>query len=149
MGGPENCSLALLWFSLWHSQSELPSMDENRVAPRLRSLLKGRITYNNRLSTMDCVVRDISTTGARLALTHQNVLPDKFELYVPLKEKSYSVEVRWRADEDVGVMFLTEDEPLPQPAIEPNLVARVEHLEAEVAALHSILAKLMSRIQLH
>ena len=124
-------------------------MYENRIAPRLRSLLKGKIVYNNRLSTMDCVVRDISVTGARLALTHQNVLPDKFELYVPLKEKTYSVEVRWRADEDIGVMFLTGQEPVPQPSPEPDLAARVEHLEAEVAALHSILAKLMGKIQLH
>ena len=124
-------------------------MRDNRTAPRLRSLLKGRITYNNRLSTIDCVVRDISATGARLALTHQNVLPDKFELYVPLKEQTYSVEVRWRADEDMGVRFLTGLEPIPQPATKPDLAARVEHLEAEVAALHAILAKLMGKIQTH
>src|SRR3954463_11608016 len=100
-------------------------MYENRVAPGMRSLLKGKITYNNRLSSMDCVVRDISATGARLALTHQNVLPDKFELYVPLKEKTYSVEVRWRADDDLGVMFVTGDELIEKPTAERDLGARV------------------------
>jgi PilZ domain len=124
-------------------------MHENRVAPRLRSLLKGKIVYNNRLSTMDCVVRDISATGARLAITHQNVLPDRFELYVPLKEKNYSVEVRWRADEDIGVMFLTGQEPVSTPTSEPDLLARVKHLEDEVTALHDILARLMTKTELH
>jgi hypothetical protein len=124
-------------------------MYENRVAPRMRSLLKGKIVYNNRLSTMDCVVRDISATGARLALAHQNVLPDRFELYVPLKEKNYSVEVRWRADEDIGVMFLTGAEPVAKPATEPDLIDRVKHLEAEVQALHDILARVMAKIELH
>jgi len=114
----------------------------------MRSLLKGKIVYNNRLSTMDCVVRDISATGARLALAHQNVLPDRFELYVPLKEKNYSVEVRWRADEDIGVMFLTGAEPLARPATEPDLIDRVKHLEGEVQALHDILARVMAHIEL-
>src|SRR4051794_34700004 len=138
----------MLWFSRLDYGANR-AMYENRVAPRLRSLLKGRITYNNRLSTVECVVRDISATGARLALSHQNVLPDKFELYVPLKEKTYSVEVRWRADEDVGVMFLTGEESVFPPTEKPSLAARVEHLEAEVAALHGILAKLMGKIQVH
>jgi PilZ domain len=123
-------------------------MIENRVAPRLRSLLKGKVIYNNRLSSMDCVVRDISATGARLAIMHQNSIPDRFELYVPLKEKTYNVEVRWRADEDLGVAFLTGQEPIRVPSNE-DLGARVEHLEAEVVALHDILAKLMARVQLH
>jgi hypothetical protein len=123
-------------------------MIENRVAPRLRSLLKGKVIYNNRLSSLDCVVRDISATGARLAITHVNSLPDRFELYVPLKEKTYNVEVRWRADEDLGVAFLTGQESIPNP-FDQDLGARVRHLESEVIALHDILAKLMTKVQLH
>jgi uncharacterized protein YceH (UPF0502 family) len=123
-------------------------MIENRASPRLRSLLKGKLIYNNRLSTMDCVVRDISATGARLALAQHNVLPDQFELYVPLKEKTYTVQVRWRAEEDIGVMFLERQEQNAPSSSSEDLRARVEHLEAEVAALHDILTKLMSRTSL-
>jgi uncharacterized protein YceH (UPF0502 family) len=123
-------------------------MIENRVAPRLRSLLKGKLIYNNRLSTLDCVVRDISSTGARLALAQHNVLPDQFELYVPLKERTYSVQVRWRAEDDIGVMFLDRAEGATDGPSNDDLRARVEHLEGEVAALHDILAKLMSRMAL-
>jgi uncharacterized protein YceH (UPF0502 family) len=122
-------------------------MIENRASPRLRSLLKGKLIYNNRLSTLDCVVRDISATGARLALAQHNVLPDQFELYVPLKERTYTVQVRWRAEEDIGVMFLEKHEAAATASAADDMLARVEHLEAEVAALHDILAKLMSRIQ--
>jgi hypothetical protein len=121
-------------------------MRENRASPRLRSLLKGKLIYNNRLSTMDCVVRDISATGARLALAQHNVLPDQFELYVPLKERTYTVQVRWRAEEDIGVMFLERPEPENAPPSQEDLRARVEHLETEVAALHDILARLMDRL---
>jgi uncharacterized protein YceH (UPF0502 family) len=122
-------------------------MIENRASPRLRSLLKGKLIYNNRLSTLDCVVRDISATGARLALAQHNVLPDQFELYVPLKERTYTVQVRWRAEEDIGVMFLEKQETAATASPSDDLLARIEHLEAEVTALHDILAKLMSRIQ--
>jgi len=124
-------------------------MRENRNSPRLRSLLKGRIIYNNGLSTFDCVVRDISATGARLGLHHQHSLPDKFDLYVPLKERTYSVQVRWRADDDLGVMFLTGHEATMSPPEDRDLSARVAHLEAEVAELHRILEKLMTRVQVH
>jgi hypothetical protein len=54
---------------------------------------------------------------------------------VPLKEKTYNDEVRWRADEDLGVAFLTGQEPILVPSKE-NLGAGVE--EAEVIALHDI-----------
>lgn len=122
-------------------------MIEHRAAPRLRSLLKGQVIFNNKQSSVDCVVRDISATGARLAISHHHVLPDRFELYVPLKEKIFPVQVRWRADEDLGVMFVDGENAIPPAPADGDLQARVEHLEAEVAALHAILEKLMGKLQ--
>lgn len=124
-------------------------MIEHRAAPRLRSLLKGQVIFNNKQSSVDCVVRDISATGARLAISHHHVLPDRFELYVPLKERTYPVQVRWRADEDLGVMFIDGQNVAVRSPADSDLHARVEHLEAEVAALHAIIEKLIGKIQPH
>ena len=38
---------------------------EKRKSSRARSLLAGRIIFNNRTSVIDCTVRDISDTGAK------------------------------------------------------------------------------------
>ena len=124
-------------------------MIENRTAPRLRSLLKGKIIYNNRLSTIDCVVRDISGSGARLALPQNFTLPDRFELYVPLKEKTYSVEVRWRGDEDFGVMFLDGSSAMAEPSSVTALLDRVERLEAQVRELQSLTQSLKDTGSIH
>ena len=35
-------------------------MSERRVATRSKSLLQGRVYYNNRRSSVDCVIRDIT-----------------------------------------------------------------------------------------
>ena len=119
---------------------------ESRTAPRLRTLLKGKIIFNNRLSTVDCIVRDISAGGARLALAQHVTLPDVFELYVPLRERTYSAQVRWRAQEDLGVMFLDDHPDLRRLEETNDLRTRVDHLEAEVVALHGILERLTKQL---
>jgi hypothetical protein len=124
-------------------------MIENRTTPRLRSLLKGKIIYNNRLSTVDCVVRDISGSGARLALPQNFTLPDRFELYVPLKEKTYAAEVRWRGDEDFGVMFIDGSSAIAEPCSDTALVDRIERLEAQVRELQSLAKSLMDSGSIH
>ncbi len=56
---------------------------EKRKSRRARSLLAGRIIFNNRKSVIDCSVRDISDTGAKLAFAHPVLLPPEFELDIP------------------------------------------------------------------
>src|SRR5690606_16497498 len=53
---------------------------DKRRAPRKRILKGATIAFNDRSSTMSCVVRDISDTGARLRLTKGQVVPSRFEL---------------------------------------------------------------------
>lgn len=63
-------------------------MSENRKEIRQKTFLKGRILFNKGASSMDCLVRDMSASGARLALTETSTLPESFELYIPQKERS-------------------------------------------------------------
>lgn len=58
-------------------------MIERRAHPRHKTFIKGRIYFNNRLSSMDCIVRDIGEHGSRLEFSENVTLPDVFELYLP------------------------------------------------------------------
>ena len=40
-------------------------MKERRSSARQKSFLQGRIYFNNRRSSVDCLIRDYSETGAR------------------------------------------------------------------------------------
>ena len=78
----------------------------HRRHDRKRILKGGTIAFNGRHSTMPCVVRDLSLSGARLQVTHSNVVPDTFELLIDLDGFEAFAEVAWRAQNEVGVRFL-------------------------------------------
>lgn len=120
-------------------------MSEHRREIRQRTFLKGRIVFNKGASSMDCLVRDMSASGARLSLSETTTLPDAFELYIPQKEKTYRSSLAWRRADSVGITFLDEAPPAPAPAAADEassllaLVRRVSELEAENAALRRLL----------
>ncbi|MFC6789257.1 PilZ domain-containing protein [Methylobacterium komagatae] len=120
---------------------------EQRRQPRLRVLLKGRIHFNNGSSSIDCLVRDMSTTGARLLLSETATLPEKFDLYIPQKERTYRAQLRWRREDGIGVTFDHGAEQQPAETA-PDLtmtalLRRVGELEAENAALRTTLTQMM------
>jgi hypothetical protein len=116
---------------------------ERRVSTRQKSLLRGRILYNNRRNSVDCVIRDISSQGARLVFSDAVTVPDVVDLYIPHKEQTLRAEVHWRNGEEVGVAFSKAAAPAPEQSIQPgDLATRVERLEAELAALKRVLKRL-------
>lgn len=128
-------------------------MSEHRRESRLRTFLKGRIIFNKGASTMDCLVRDLSASGARLALTETTTLPESFDLYIPQKDRTYRATLCWRRADGIGITFVDEAAPVPVPvpaaAAPPPadeaaamlaLVRRISELEAENAALRRLLA---------
>jgi hypothetical protein len=80
-------------------------MTERRQAARKKSLLQGRVYYNNRRSSVDCIVRDISERGAKLVFGEAVAIPDVIELYLPGKEELHRVVVQWRRGNEMGVDF--------------------------------------------
>ncbi|CAA2105032.1 hypothetical protein MBUL_02990 [Methylobacterium bullatum] len=122
-------------------------MSDNRKEARQRTFLKGRIIFNNGASSMDCLVRDMSATGARLALTETATLPEVFDLFIPQKERTYKANLRWRRADGIGVAFVDETTaaaPIPPPQADPAamlaLIRRIAELEAENAALRRLVA---------
>ncbi len=121
---------------------------EHRNEVRQRVFLKGRISFNNGASSMDCMVRDFSPSGARLALSETATLPASFDLYIPQKDRTYRATLRWRREDGIGVTFVEEAAP-PAPAAPAAetadasltvLLRRISELEAENAALRRVLA---------
>lgn len=80
-------------------------MTERRTAQRTRSYLGGRIAFNGRSSSMDCLVRNLSSTGAKLAVSGAVSLPDAFDLAIGCKGRHTRARVVWRLGEEMGVAF--------------------------------------------
>ena len=80
-------------------------MIKERSSERRRSIIGGRIRLPNKSSTFDCLIRDLSPTGARLTLDSAPLLPLEFELEIPKQKIVYQCELRWRSQDAVGVHF--------------------------------------------
>jgi hypothetical protein len=114
-------------------------MTERRVLARQRTFIKGRIYFNNRMSSVDCIVRDVADNGARLEVPESVVLPDTFELYFPSRDEHFHARVEWRRAKNVGVSWTTDPAAKhhgDDGAAERSLADRVAKLEREVAQLH-------------
>ena len=118
-------------------------MEERRRVPRLKSLLRGRVYFNNRSSTVECLVRDISADGARLALADDVTIPDVVELYVPQKDQFFRSHVIWRRDGEAGIAF-SVSERLAAPSESGDLAERVRKLETEIEQLKRMLKRIKS-----
>ena len=80
---------------------------DGRIAPRRRILKSGIAASNDRRLTVNCTVRDISDTGARLRVEGSITVPDTFELIIELDGLEAPCQVVWRKGGEVGVKFLS------------------------------------------
>ena len=78
-------------------------MRENRSNLRKRILKAGRINFG--FGSIDCVVRNISETGASLEVESPVGVPERFELLIVADRCCKSCKVVWRKERRVGVHF--------------------------------------------
>jgi hypothetical protein len=78
-------------------------MVETRIAPRYRVMKAGTIEFRGQ--TIDCMIRDLSTTGAALEVPHQRAVPEEFVLVMPDDGLRLPCHVVWRKDYRIGVTF--------------------------------------------
>ena len=122
--------------------------DERRTLLRKRSFLQGRLYFNNRRSSLDCLVRDISPQGAKLKVSDSIAIPEFVELHIPNKDETYRAKVQWRTGFEIGVTFENDEAPSIVPSAGPaDLLERVRRLEAEVASLHRKLNELQNELR--
>jgi PilZ domain len=123
------------------------AMKERRKSARQKSFLRGCIYFNNRHSALDCLVRDISPSGARLIFSDTVTIPDVVDLYVPHKEKTLRAQVHWRHGDEVGVGFGRAAQAVPPLTDVAALTERVQKLETEIAALRKMLKRLKADVE--
>jgi hypothetical protein len=112
-------------------------MIERRAQVRHKTFMKGRIYFNNRLSSMDCILRDITPGGSRLEISDSVALPDVFELFIPSRNEYFNARVEWRKEGRVGVSWSPE-QAAPKHTehnADQAVVDRLARLEQEVADL--------------
>lgn len=111
-------------------------MTDKRREPRKRTFLKGRIVFNGGSSSMDCLVRDLSDSGARIAIDETLLLPEHFLLEIPQKDRTFTAALRWRDEDGLGVVLdgAAEAAAATQDDV-ARLRRRVAELEAENRAL--------------
>ncbi|GGD20118.1 PilZ domain-containing protein [Aureimonas glaciei] len=90
-----------------------PDGSERRVAPRVRTLKRAKILFNNRYSTFDCIVRNISSTGALLTIDEAAHLPKVFDISIGDEKMERPARLVYRRGMLAGIRFLdvvSEDE---------------------------------------
>ena len=75
---------------------------DRRREPRLRSLLPGKIVFDSKCTMMDCTVRNISASGARVVMADAYRLRQEFNLRIPHRDEMYRATVVWRKGDFAG-----------------------------------------------
>ena len=114
-------------------------MLDRRHSLRRKTYLGGRVVFNHRQSTMDCLVRNMGEQGARLAFTHPATVPHEFDLQVPRMGATFRVRIAWWGADELGVAFTTRE---TDNVIPLDMALRMRKLEAEKSRLTHRLAEL-------
>ncbi len=79
-------------------------MTEKRIAPRHRVFKHGLLAFNDG-GGIDCTVRSLSETGARIDVVNPVGLPESFMLVIESDHFSRHCHPVWSKDKQIGVAF--------------------------------------------
>jgi len=79
---------------------------EGRGEQRQKVLRRGKISWQNGNFEIDCQVRDLSATGAKLRLAGNVTTPSCLNLTILPEKITKLVQVCWRDDLTLGVQFI-------------------------------------------
>jgi hypothetical protein len=116
-------------------------MIERRQNARARVIYSGVIAFNERQSTMDCVVRNFSDNGAKVEFENAALLPDEINLVIARKSRAFSAKIIWRQPHAAGVAFqpLRHNDPIPL-----DWARKLRASESERRKLQNRLTQLLS-----
>ncbi|MHB8886021.1 MAG: PilZ domain-containing protein [Methylovirgula sp.] len=126
---------------------------DKRANDRVRSFLRAQIIFNNRMTTIDCIVKNISQSGARVALNDTLAVPAEFDIYIPQRGRSHHAKLIWRDKDSIGVDFIDAPPaastiPAPAPTEIPVFSeARIRELEVQNAELKIRIRELSKRLR--
>ena len=96
-------------------------MQDRRQGVRDKVFLGAVAEINERASTMDCVVRNISPGGACVEIDEAARLPEDLSLTIPGKGRSFLAHMIWRHANRVGFAFRVMFKDLPGNDLDARL----------------------------
>ncbi|MDQ6433570.1 PilZ domain-containing protein [Mesorhizobium sp. LHD-90] len=76
---------------------------DRRQEDRRRVFKGARLTFNKGYGAFECVVRNVSESGARLVFGDTSAIPSHFDLLMSGEERARKATVRWRSVTALGV----------------------------------------------
>ncbi|MEJ0052326.1 MAG: PilZ domain-containing protein [Methylovirgula sp.] len=118
-------------------------MQEHRTTERVRSFLRAQIVFNNRMTTIECIIKNYSAAGAKIALNDTLTVPTEFDVYIPAKHRNHHARLVWRDKDSIGVNFVEAG-----AAVATKTPAdRLRELELQNAELKSRVRELSKRLE--
>jgi len=87
--------------------------ENKRIAVRSRVLKGAKIVSMNNWSVVDCTIRDMSATGARIICGDQAAVPNEFRFLIPSENTICTARVVWRREDMLGIAFTSEKTRAP------------------------------------
>lgn len=115
-------------------------MQDRRKNVRKKTFLGGRLAFNHRQSTLDCLLKNIADRGAKLVLADTAIVPDEFDIHVARLDRAFRARVAWRSKTELGVSFL--DEAADTNVVPLDLAVRLRRLESDRNRLQQRVAEL-------
>jgi predicted ester cyclase len=120
-------------------------IQNKRKSDRQRLFLRGFIRIPQSNLTIDCIVRDLSETGAKLRFRCAPQITEFFELHIPAKGQIVQSRLVWIDDCEVGTSFesfVASD----SSSGNSELSLRMARLENEITALKNMLRELQALV---
>lgn len=94
----------IVWLDEW--KVEQSGQEQNHRGDRRQRVLKGAlITFKDRAATINCVVRNLSDSGACLKVDSPIGIPDAFDLIFDDHKSIRHCRVTWRKATQIGIEF--------------------------------------------
>ena len=114
--------LSQLGYSEVDTSSAEAASKDGRWARRMNCRIAGEISHRTLASPISCVVRDTSSSGARIELTGSRTafsagterVPENITLTMPLDRMEVDCRVTWRKGEMLGIRYLSPARPIPK-----------------------------------
>lgn len=88
-------------------------MSEQKPMPRGRTFLAGKVISNYGQSSIDCVVRRISDTGAVIEVESVFGVPEHFHLLISGEGEPRPCKRSWQSEKQIGLLFETGEAASP------------------------------------
>jgi hypothetical protein len=88
-----------------YAGAERRSGAARRLGVRSRALLTGKIVIDDGRVSYDCVIRNLSTKGARVRIPNSIGLPSEVGLLVVKEGLLFDAAIAWRRGDQIGLTF--------------------------------------------